>query len=204
MKKFLLVVIAVVTLGSVQAQTTFKNKVEGITGTEFYFGPKFGFNVASISDDFLNKSKFSFHLGAFAEFKFNDLFGLQTELIYSRQGDKGKASGDKVWARVNYLNIPVLAKFYVWEGISVDLGPQLGFALNGKYKAKSGGTEVKTDMDHLNTVDLSFAMGLSYDFNMGLVVSARYNLGLTNVLEKDHRGGNNQNRVFQLSAGWKF
>lgn len=157
MKKFLLVVLAMVMLGSVQAQTSFKNKVEGLTGTEFYFGPKFGFNVASISDG-LNKSKFSFHLGAFAEFKFNDLFGLQTELIYSRQGDKGK----------------------------------------------SGGTEVKTDIDHLNTVDLSFAMGLSYDFNMGLVVSARYNLGLTNVIEKDKFGGNNQNRVFQLSAGWKF
>ena len=130
MKKFLLVVLAMVMLGSVQAQTSFKNKVEGLTGTEFYFGPKFGFNVASISDG-LNKSKFSFHLGAFAEFKFNDLFGLQTELIYSRQGDKEKSGGVKTWARVNYLNIPVLAKFYVWEGVSVDLGPQLGFALNG-------------------------------------------------------------------------
>ena len=200
----MLVVIAMVTLGSVQAQTAFKNKVEGITGTEFYFGPKFGFNVASISDSGFDKSKLSFLMGAFAEFKFNDLFGLQTELIYSRQGDKGKDGGVKKWARVNYLNIPVLAKFYVWEGISVDLGPQLGFALNGKYKTKSGGTETKTDIKHLNTVDLSFAMGLSYDFDMGLVVSARYNLGLTNVVEKDKAGGNNQNRVFQLSAGWKF
>ena len=203
MKKFLLVVIAMVMLGSVHAQTAFKSKVEGITGTEFYFGPKFGFNVAGISDG-LNKSKLSFLMGAFAEIKFNDLFGLQTELIYSRQGDKGKYHGEKYWMRVNYLNIPVLAKFYVWEGLSVDLGPQLGFALNGKHKVKSGGTETKSDMKHLNTVDLSFGMGLSYDLPMGLVVSARYNLGLTNVIEKDHFGGNNQNRVFQLSAGWKF
>ncbi|MEI3420816.1 MAG: hypothetical protein V8R91_07090 [Butyricimonas faecihominis] len=36
MKKFLLVVLAMVMLGSVQAQTSFKNKVEGLTGTEFY------------------------------------------------------------------------------------------------------------------------------------------------------------------------
>lgn len=203
MKKFLFVVVAMVVLGSAQAQTVFKNKVERVTGTEFYFGPKFGFNIASISDG-LNKSKFSFQLGAFAEFKFNDLFGLQTELLYSRQGDMGKSHGDKMWWRVNYLNIPVLAKFYVWEGISVDLGPQFGFALNGKSKVKSGGTVVKTDADYLNTLDVSFAMGLSYDFDMGLVLSARYNLGLTNVFEKDKFGGNNQNRVFQLSAGWKF
>ena len=100
MKKFLLVVLAMVMLGSVQAQTSFKNKVEGLTGTEFYFGPKFGFNVASISDG-LNKSKFSFHLGAFAEFKFNDLFGLQTELIYSRQGDKGKSGGVKTLSLIH-------------------------------------------------------------------------------------------------------
>ena len=53
-----------------------KNKVEGLTGTEFYFGPKFGFNVASISDG-LNKSKFSFHLGAFAEFKFSQNRNIQ-------------------------------------------------------------------------------------------------------------------------------
>ena len=203
MKKFLLVVIAMVTLGSVHAQTAFKSKVEGITGTEFYFGPKFGFNVAGISDG-PNKSKLSFLVGAFAEFKFNDLFGLQTELIYSRQGDKGKEGGTKYWMRVNYLNIPVLAKFYVWEGLSVDLGPQLGFALNGKHKTKHGGTETKSTIKHLNTVDLSFGLGLSYDFDMGLVLSARYNLGLTNVVEKDKTYGNNQNRVFQLSAGWKF
>ena len=73
MKKFLFVVVAMVVLGSAQAQTVFKNKVERVTGTEFYFGPKFGFNIASISDG-LNKSKFSFQLGAFAEFKFNDLY----------------------------------------------------------------------------------------------------------------------------------
>lgn len=32
MKKFFLVVLAMVMLGSVQAQTAFKNKVEGVTG----------------------------------------------------------------------------------------------------------------------------------------------------------------------------
>ena len=37
MKKFFLVVLAMVMLGSVQAQTAFKNKVEGVTGTEFFF-----------------------------------------------------------------------------------------------------------------------------------------------------------------------
>ena len=89
MKKFFLVVLAMVMLGSVQAQTAFKNKVEGVTGTEFFFGPKFGFNVASISDG-LNKSKFSFHLGAFAEFKFNDLFGFTNGVDLFSSGRQGK------------------------------------------------------------------------------------------------------------------
>lgn len=36
MKKFFLVVLAMVMLGSVQAQTAFKNKVEGVTGTDSF------------------------------------------------------------------------------------------------------------------------------------------------------------------------
>lgn len=110
----------------------------------------------------------------------------------------------KVQARVNYLNIPVLARLYVWDKFTVDLGPQLGFALNAKARIKEGDTKVKSKIDDLNTVDLSLAMGVSYEFDMGLLVSARYNLGLTNVFDKDAVGSTNKNRVFQLSVGYKL
>lgn len=179
--------------------------------SDFTFGPKFGLNLSNVSNSDGNV-KASIHLGAFATAKITDFVGLQAELLYSRQGWSdsydvpGLAKDVKVKCRVNYLNIPVLARLYVWDHLSVDLGPQLGFALNAKAREKYSGKTVKSKISHLNTIDVSFAVGASYELNWGILVSARYNIGLTNVFDKDHfrDGVTNKNGVFQLSVGYKL
>ena len=191
MKKLFLAIIAFVWVIAAQAQT------------EITVGPKFGWNITNISNVSDSKNKMSLSLGGFAEFKFNDYVALQPELLYSRQGYRLKDGGAKTHVRVNYLNIPILAKLYVLEGLSVDLGPQLGFALNAKSKTKHDGTTVKNKITNFNTCDVSFAVGLSYEYEE-FMVSARYNIGLTNVFDKDVFGGNNKNHVFQLSVGYRF
>lgn len=191
MKKLLLVIVALVLVGGVQAQT------------EISVGPKFGWNITNISNIPASKNKMSIHLGGFAEFRFNNFFALQPELLYSRQGYRMKDDGMKGKIRVNYLNIPILAKLYVLDGLSVDLGPQLGFALNAKRKIKNDGETVKRKITNINTCDVSFAIGVSYEYEQ-FMLSARYNLGLTNVMDKDLVGGNNKNHVFQLSVGYRL
>lgn len=174
---------------------------------DFSFGPKMGLNLTNISNSDGN-NKASIHLGAFANARLTDLLGMQVELMYSRQGvaDKFHMNGEKVKvkARVNYLNIPVLAQLHVYKGLYAEVGPQFGFALNARQKIKSGSTVVKEKIDDLNVFDLSWALGVSYELDMGFVVSARYNLGITNVFDKDVVGVNNKNRVFQLSVGYKL
>ena len=147
------------------------------------------------------KNKMSIHVGAFAEFGICDFVSISPELIYSRQGAREKEDGVKYFGRVNYLNIPVLAKLYVLEGLSVDLGPQFGFALNAKSKAKHNGNTVKHKITDVNTFDLSFPIGLSYNMD-NFVFSARYNIGLTNMWDKDKVDENLKNHVFQLSVGY--
>lgn len=197
MKKLLLSLIAgIAFLGSVKAQS------------EFTFGPKVGLNVSNITHSH-GDNKASIHAGMFAEARFTDWLGVQAEILYSRQGwrDKVDIDGDKdvkAKYRVNYLNIPILARFYVWDGLSVDLGPQLGIALNAKEKYKHGGSTVKDKIHNLNTLEVSFAMGLSYEFNRGLILSARYNLGLSNVFDKDDFGADNKNHVFQLGLAYRL
>lgn len=172
--------------------------------SDITIGPKVGLNVTNISNIDHSKNKISINLGGFAEWRVNDFFALQPELLYSRQGYRTKNDGVKGKFRVNYLNIPVLAKLYVLDELSVDLGPQLGFALNGKSKLKDGGHTVTEKFKHLNTVELSFAIGVSYNFD-DLMFSARYNVGLSNVIDKDYLNlGNNKNHVFQLSVGYRF
>lgn len=189
MKKLFLALVAVVLFCSAKAQT------------DITIGPKLGFNATNITNS-VGKNKISFSLGGFAEFKFNDFLAIQPELLYSRQGYRTKSNGIKGKHRVNYLNIPVLAKLYVLDNFSVDLGPQFGFALNDRYKSKIGDTITKTKNKDFNVFDVSFAFGVSYELDMGLMLSARYNLGLTNV--HDSWSDNNKNHVFQLSAGWRF
>lgn len=169
---------------------------------DIVIGPKFGLNVSNITNSEMD-NKASIHVGGFAEFKINDYLALQPELLYSRQGCRDKIDGTKIKVRVNYLSIPVLAKLYVLENLSVDLGPEFAFALNSKMKAKDGDTTIKEKLGNENTLVVNFGLGLSYNFE-DIMVSARYNLGLSNVFDKDDYGSNNKNHVFQLSVGYRF
>lgn len=193
MKKWILLAVTFFVAGVAKAQ---------FDGKDFAYGVKGGWNATNISH-IDAKNKMSVHLGAFAEWRINDYFGIQPELLYSRQGCRDKYESDgkktKVQLRVNYLNIPVLAKLYVLEGLSVDMGPQLGFALNVKSRVKQSGHVEKDKIEHFNTCDFSFAVGASYTVD-DLIFSARYNIGLTNVFGKWEK--NNKNHVFQLSLGY--
>lgn len=191
MKKLILLMFAVFMACLVKAQT----------GRNFDYGIKAGWNATNISHSDL-KNKMSVHLGAFAEWKINDYFGIQPEFLYSRQGARDKRNGEKSKLQINYLNVPVLAKLYVLKKVSVDLGPQLGFALDVRNKMKVSANDAthvyKTKIKNFNTCDFSFALGASYAMGE-FVLSARYNVGLTNVFGWWEQ--NNKNHVFQLSLG---
>jgi len=189
MKRILLLSVACLMLGT------------AANAQNWTFGAKAGMNVTGITDDDIDMgTKFSFHLGAFAEYRFNDFFGVQPELIYSRQGAYEKENGIKGYARFNYINVPILAKLYVTEGLSIDLGPQFGILLNSKAVAKGNGDTIKSDWDGSKGFDVSFAMGLTYSIDYHWSINARYNLGLTNV-DKDFDG---KNSVFQIGVGYRF
>ena len=137
----------------------------------------------------------TFYVGAFANFNvIDDILDIQPEVLYSRQGYK---DGD-YYARLNYINIPVLAKLHIIDNLTLDLGPQFGFMLNSKYKYKENGETHKGDINGTKNFDVSFAMGLSYRIIPALDVNARYNLGLTKVSDY----GKPKNSVVQIGVGY--
>lgn len=171
--------------------------------SQIQFGVKGGLNLSSITkvDDY--KYKPSIYLGVTAEYAFNDIFAIQPELIYSRQGAYAKVGGVKVWTRVNYLNLPIMAKLYILDNLSVDLGPQFGFNLNAKVKVKEDGvTATESVGDSFKTFDVAFGMGLTYRIIQNIDVSFRYNLGLTKVNKEGDAKA--KNSVIQLGAGYRF
>jgi len=141
----------------------------------------------------------SFHLGGFAQFAINDKFAVQPELLYSAQGAKYTFFGLSTTANLNYINIPVMAKYKVADAFSIEAGPQLGFLMS----ATLASIDYK---DQCNSTDFGFNLGAGYDLNETMSLGLRYTMGLTNV-EKDVPGEpstNSKNSNIQLSFGYKF
>lgn len=183
MKKFLLLaVVTVLGFTSVNAQ-------------KIKFGVKGGLNFATISGDNTEDIDLvtSFNFGVLSEIPLSDKFSFQPELMYSGQG---YSFNDNVVA-LSYLNIPLMGKYYLTKGFSVEAGPQIGFLL----AAKNEKTNVK---DSFNTFDFGVNFGLGYKLDNGLNFGARYNLGLTDINNVDNSSIKNKNGVFQVSVGYFF
>lgn len=161
------------------------------------FGVKGGLNVADFSNDgdANFKSRTSFHLGGLAHIHVSRFFAVQPELVYSEQG--AKYAG--IEYKMNYVNIPVLLQYMAGGGFRLQTGPQLGILASAK--AKSGGTTVDIK-DQFKTVDFAWSFGAGYLTPVGFGVDARYNLGISNIV--DEGGGDVRNNVFQLGVFYQF
>ena len=148
-------------------------------------GLKLGANFSTISDASNFSNKTGFHFGAFAAIKFSDKLAIQGDLLYSQQGAKF-SPGD---FELDYVNVPVVVKYYLVRGLNLQAGPQFGFVVNDNFEAKEP-----------ESFDLSGLVGAGYDVPFGLRLDARYNFGLTDIV-KDESG---KNQVFSIALGYSF
>lgn len=199
MKKLLIVCLLLVSIAS--SHTAFAQ-------VQFSLGIKGGVNFAnldvnsSVSANYKNRT--GFHGGAFALFKVT-AFAVQPELIFSQQGSKVSFSSQDINANFSYLNIPIMAKFYLPLGLNLQLGPQFGFLTTAEsdYNPLTG-TFQTTDMkEYYKNSDVSIAMGIGWDLPMKLSIDARYNLGVTEI-EDNASLSQTKNQVFQISLGYKL
>jgi len=197
MKKILM--IAAMMVATVAAKAQFE------PGT-FTLQPKVGVTLATISSD-NTKFKFGMAAGIEGQYQLNNWFGLSAAVMYSQQGFKAKDIDLK--GNLEYINIPVMAKFYVTKGLSLNVGLQPGFMTKAKAKISGRDRDFK---DECNKVDFSIPMSIAYEFENGLTFEARYTTGLTNV-GKDvfdstdsswDKAYQNKNEVFMLTVGYKF
>lgn len=172
------------------------------------FGVKGGVNFATITgDDFDSPdSRTSFHVGALAEFPLAEIFSIQVEALYSGQGfeynfDGGILGGEgNVEYQLDYINVPVLAKVYVIEGLSLEVGPQFGFKVNEEIDTDANSDGGDYEFEEAEDFDFGIAAGLTFETSMGLFASGRYNMGLTEIFSDSDA----KNSVFQIGVGYKF
>ncbi len=189
---------------------------------QFSYGPKIGLSLSTISaeDNGTFTSRVGFTAGLMAEIKLSEKFSLQPEALYSMQG--AKASNDyfiydnglefeNVIVKLDYINFPILAEYYITPKLSAQFGPQLSLLVNSKLELDftyEGGTQFRSNSidEQIRDMDFGLSGGFEYILDNGILFNLRYNLGLRDFVLAADGGlqGDNKNNVIQLSVGYKF
>lgn len=197
---------------------------------QFSFIPKVGYNAAHISglsDE--AKIRHGINVGLSVEYSLIRPIAIETGIYYSLQGTTMEYEYGKELITLDfdidndYINIPILIKGYIYNGIYIYGGPQIGFLVNSKLNisgninffdlAEWKNNDSYDIGEYQNKVDFSGIIGLGYQLKIGLLISANYNFGFNKLFKSDKfevEGlnltdiSNTHNRVFQLNIGWKF
>ncbi len=197
MKKMLVLIAAAIVCMSASAQVQFGGKV-GFDLTNFW------------GSDVEHGMKPSYQVGLLMEYKMSPKFAIAPEVVFASQGGKFKALDMNLFGldiektvtfNTNYINVPVMLKYYVTPAFSIDLGPQVGFNVYSKYSIEDVDKAIDVK-DNTKTVDFGVGLGGTYNLSENAFVQARYTLGLTKVFDGDYNKEKNGN--IQVAFGMKF
>lgn len=171
------------------------------------FGIKGGLNISVINgEDVENtESRTSFHGGILLEIPIAEKLSFQPELLYSSVGIKENYDNPEL--RLNYLTLPLMAKYYLVNNFSLEVGPQIGLLLSADAKVdgeSEGGVE-----ELFKNFDAAINFGIGYKLDNGFNFGARYNLGLIKIFDSfsffnEEVEIKAYNSVFQISIGYFF
>ena len=148
------------------------------------FGVKAGVNFSNWGGDADTDGIVGFYAGGLADITISEAFHVQPELLYSGEGGED--------AEISFLRIPVMAKYYVINGLSIQAGPNFGFKV---------GADDFVD-DFTKGFDVGLGLGAGYELANGLMFDARYNIGLTDI--SDYDDGELKTGYFQFGLGYRF
>jgi hypothetical protein len=194
----------------------------------FSAGPRVGLNLSNYwgNADGMN-FKPGIVAGGFIMYSSLNHFGISADVLYSQRGTKYSgpiynarnvivANTGKFTQRVNYLEIPVVARYFLTLSgnfrPNVFVGPSVAIKLNSKRVNGDNGLYNGENSQDFNDVDLGATGGFQLNWGTGarqhFLIDARYNLGLTGVqTELPNLWGRRnslQNSTATLTLGYSF
>jgi len=184
-----------------------------------FIGPIMGLSIATWSD--LEESngvttgfKAGINIGAAFEMDIDSNFSIQPELRFTQMGTIEKfdfgAGEEKATLSINYLTIPILAKYRFGMKPSqffILAGPRLGFGV-GDVTLEAGGQSGSQSFEdaEVSKFDFGLEVGAGVRFKLGtanMFIDARYYLGLQN-LNSGNLPGNAKNTAIGINVGYLF
>jgi hypothetical protein len=196
MKKYLIITLFIFIYGTLQSHAQ--------------LGFKLGYNFAKISGKnttigYSEKYLKNLQGGVFLDKHIIPLLGVRIGLDYTPKGSREEKGGDFNQVKLNYLELPVLAKLKL--GSFYGLGGVYGaYALGGKTTTKLIGVEtskdVSFDSDKIKRFDYGMKFGLGFQIGVGPVhifAQGDYSFGLQNI--NNVSGNELKNNVIGASVG---
>lgn len=175
-------------------------------------GVKGGVNIANQStdpsDSELADSRTGLALGGFVGIPVLPSVRVQPEALFMMKGDQESADGMTGSFKLNYIEVPVLAKIGFLNQSSAHpslfFGPSISFNTTAKAEVSGGGSDGSTDVkDYVNPVDFGVVVGGGVDFqNFGIDV--RYTRGLSNVNDSVDPTPEINNSVISILGSFRF
>ena len=150
---------------------------------ETKFGVMGGVDFASAkgkAPDFsITQSETGGFVGVFVDFTASDKFHIQPEVLVVFIENSQQ------------LQVPVLAKYYVADKFSLLAGPDLLVSLDERTPG-------------VKNVGIGLDLGGAYDINKNFNIEAKYNFGLTNLIENAPSGYSARISGLFVGLGYKF
>jgi hypothetical protein len=166
-------------------------------------GIKGGYNLSSVLIDGASQTTklHGFHIGVYGESYIGKYFSIQPEILYSQQGYKVTDEDGIFTQKIDYLNIPLMFKFYPVKSFFLEAGPQVGFSISHKETYDSGRLFGDTSKElEPSNFDWGANVGAGFKSDAGLTIGARYHLGQKDIYDDNKP----KNEVWQLYVGFEL
>lgn len=173
------------------------------------YGLKAGVNFANVGIDPDEGASPSGRVGAlagvFATVPIAWGLTLQPEALYTVKGASFDFDGFESNYIADYVEVPVLARFRVLRSAYIVAGPSMAFRLRARTRTPFGSSTEEVDLDEeVEKFDLGIVGGVGIDVGRRWLVDARYTHGLSDTDKDTSDDVKIRNRVFSLSAGFRF
>ena len=208
------------------------------TGT-FSVIPRVGLNLSTISDESLTTDvgtmKSKYKAGAMAgvdlEYRISEPLAASVGAYYSREGCNYKDNVldhpvpgtynvlSRSYFTIDYLKIPVMARWYVTDKFSVGTGVQAGIGLwnrthtesqevkinNGSYTYSTDIEEANVKGNGLRNVLWSVPVSVAVEYER-VILDLRYSIPLSKVYQSDgkHPDGDERLQCWSISVGYRI
>lgn len=174
-----------------------------------HLGIKAGANLTKIDgEQYSDGFMFNYYLGPYLQLNLTKGFGIQPELLFTQSTSRTGDQFSDVYTefgpefnhhdiKLNYLTIPVMANIHLSNALILQVGPQYGILMD------SHKSLVQNGKDAFKNGDFSGAAGLWLNLPLGLSVSGRYVIGLSDIKDAPNSEKWNSEAI-QLGVGFRF